>query len=157
MSDDMGKLLMLPGAQVRLPLPKRKMQKDMLEPPHRPTEAQQKSFEEWIYGATGGEGCIVADGFEFAFVGVMDGPDEAHPYRAVYDTLTCIHILRLQGMTEEEAAEYFDFNVLGANVGPGTPVFIHTSQGSFAYAHFNAVIEGFKALVAKKKHKPEKK
>ena len=157
MSDEMGKVLMLPGAQVALPLPKRKMQKDMLEPPHRPTEAQRKALEDWIDGATGGEGCIVADGFDFAFVGVMDGPDDAHPYRAVYDTLTCIHILRLQGMTEEEAAEYFDFNVSGAYVGPGTPVFMHTSQGAFAYAHFGAVIDGYTALAAQKKRKPAKK
>lgn len=157
MSDEMGKLLMLPGAQVPLPAPEKDEPAGMLLPPHRPSEAHRKALEQWIDGATDGEGCIVADGFEFAFVGLMDGPDDKHPYRAVYDTLTCIHILQRQGMTEEDAAEYFEFNVRGAYVGPGTPVFMHTSAGSFAYAHFNAVIEGFKQLRAKKKHKPAKK
>jgi hypothetical protein len=28
------------------------------------------------------------------------------------------------GMTEEEAVEYFEYNVLGANVGPTTPIFV---------------------------------
>jgi hypothetical protein len=61
-------------------------------------------------------------------------------------------------MSEEEAAEYFDFNVRGASVGPGTPVFMHTSQGQFAYAHFDAVVEAVKTRQAgKKKRKPAKK
>ena len=66
---------------------------------------------------------LVADGFDEAFVGTSyrfhDGP------LATYDTQMCISILMTQyGMTEEEAWEDFDFNVLGSWVGEGTPVFM---------------------------------
>jgi len=66
---------------------------------------------------------LIADGFEDAFVGISyrfyDGP------LATYDTQRCIQILMTRdGMTEEEAQEFFDFNVLGAWVGEQTPVFL---------------------------------
>jgi len=66
---------------------------------------------------------LVADGFDEAFIGTSyrfhDGP------LATYDTQMCIQILMTRdGMTEEEAWEDFDFNVLGSWVGEGTPVFM---------------------------------
>jgi hypothetical protein len=66
---------------------------------------------------------LLADGFDEAFVGTSyrfhDGP------LATYDTQMCISILMTRdGMTEEEAQEFFDFNVLGAWVGEQTPVFL---------------------------------
>jgi hypothetical protein len=35
----------------------------------------------------------------------------------------CLQILVNDGMTEDEASEYFEFNTIGAWVGPGTPCF----------------------------------
>ena len=40
-----------------------------------------------------------------------------------YDTDKIIEILS-RDMTEEEAVEYFDFNIIGAYVGERTPIYI---------------------------------
>ena len=43
----------------------------------------------------------------------------------IYDLNKCIDILiKRDGMSQEEAMEYMDFNVLGAYVGEETPVFL---------------------------------
>ena len=65
---------------------------------------------------------LLADGFEEAFVGFGFQFNTAV---AVYDRARCIQILMTRdGMTDEDADEYFSFNVIGAWVGPHTPVFI---------------------------------
>lgn len=72
------------------------------------------------------EEIILADGFEDAFVGVAErcgmGPV------AVYDREKCIETIMKQqakhNVSYEEAAEHFDFNVIGAYVGERTPLFI---------------------------------
>ena len=63
----------------------------------------------------------LADGFENAFVGVAR--QFGKPF-AVYDRTMCIAILFDQGMTLDEAEEYFQFNVEGSWVGENTPAFI---------------------------------
>ena len=65
---------------------------------------------------------VLADGLEEAFVGVDLDSEEP---RAVYSREKCIAILA-RDMGEEQAVEYFDFNVAGAYVGPQTPLFITT-------------------------------
>lgn len=62
---------------------------------------------------------MIADGFDDAIIG-----SEAINGRAVYDVGRMLDILRGQGMSEEEAFEYLEFNVLGAYVGELTPIFI---------------------------------
>jgi len=48
---------------------------------------------------------------------------------AVYGDEKCIEILvRDNGMSREEAEEYFDFNVGNAYYGPGTPIFVSTVE-----------------------------
>ena len=64
----------------------------------------------------------LADGFEAALVGV--GQRFNH-YVAVYDYALCTQVLVEQGMDVEQAIEYLEFNVVGAWVGAGTPVFLH--------------------------------
>jgi hypothetical protein len=64
---------------------------------------------------------------------VMDGHDDAimgigqrfTDHFVVYDLKKVIAKLMEQGMSEEEAIEFHEFNQLGAWVGPGTPVFLH--------------------------------
>lgn len=63
----------------------------------------------------------LADGYEEAFMGIAR--QSGKPF-AVYDRQKCIEILRKQGETEEEAEEYFQFNVEGAWVGENTPAFL---------------------------------
>ena len=48
----------------------------------------------------------------------------------VYSHSRCIEILMREGMTEEEALEYFDYNVQGAWVGEGTPIFVYDERWS---------------------------
>ena len=65
---------------------------------------------------------LLADGFEDALIGY--GTRFVHGV-AVYSTRNCLGILmERDGMTYEEAMEYFTFNVTGAYVGENTPVFL---------------------------------
>ena len=69
------------------------------------------------------EDCLLADGFEEALIGVVDGACRSPV--ACYDYAKCIQILMARGMQEEEADEYMEFNVTGAFVGEMTPLFLH--------------------------------
>tara|TARA_Y100000593_G_C4200508_1_gene281629 strand:- start:450 stop:656 length:207 start_codon:yes stop_codon:yes gene_type:complete len=65
---------------------------------------------------------LLADGFEKAFIGTGQ---QFNKELAVYDYDKCIEILA-EDMSYEEAVEYFEYNVTGAYVGEGTPVFLKT-------------------------------
>ena len=65
---------------------------------------------------------MLADGFDEAFIGVGYHFNKT---LAVYDKQRCLQVLvDRDGMTHDEANEYFEFNVIGAYVGPLTPVFM---------------------------------
>ena len=66
---------------------------------------------------------LLADGFEDAIVGMAERCSQ--PWLVVYDAELCIKILQdRDGMTFEEASEYFSFNVSGAWAGEHTPLFL---------------------------------
>ena len=73
----------------------------------------------------------IADGFDGAYLGWIENrwaKRDRAPI-AVYSRRKCIEILMLRdGMSEEDAAEFFDFNVAGAYVGPHTPMFLEEAQ-----------------------------
>ena len=78
-------------------------------------------LREWV--AEYNEEALLADGFEDAFIGIAERCSQ--PVLAVYDAERCIRILmERDGMNEGEAREFFDFNVTGAWMGPGTPLFL---------------------------------
>ncbi len=62
------------------------------------------------------ENFLKADGFDDAIIGV----DETQ-MRLIYSVSKCIEIL-MKDMSEEEALEYFYFNVSGSYVGQKTPI-----------------------------------
>jgi hypothetical protein len=69
---------------------------------------------------------LFADGYDEAIVGigVCQGVEIV-----VYDTANVLRVLRRRdGMTQSEAEEFFEFNVLGAWVGERTPLFIRMPQ-----------------------------
>ncbi|MDG2336854.1 MAG: hypothetical protein P8N94_02550 [Gammaproteobacteria bacterium] len=66
---------------------------------------------------------LIASGLDSAFLGFVEDIVSGET-RAVYSIPLCIDSLVADGMDEEEAREYFEFNTLGAFVGPGTPLFI---------------------------------
>jgi hypothetical protein len=75
---------------------------------------------EWIDQHFEGE-ILLADGLDEALVGWAYSPGRGHI--AVYDAERCIAALQAQGMSEEEACEYFSFNTEGSWVGEKTPVY----------------------------------
>ena len=66
---------------------------------------------------------LFADGYDSAIEGVVwDGKRT----RVVYRMESILEILMDQGMTYDEASEFFDFNVAGSNVGVYTPLYLET-------------------------------
>lgn len=68
---------------------------------------------------------IVLDGLDTAIVGVGSAFDLAAP-RLVYSVPLIITILiERDGMSQEEATEFFDYNIKGGYFGTHTPLFLN--------------------------------
>lgn len=68
---------------------------------------------------------LKADGFDDAIIGT--GAIANSNEILVYDSNKCIKILmQRDGMSYDDACEFFDFNVRSAYVGEGTPMFVYT-------------------------------
>jgi hypothetical protein len=65
------------------------------------------------------EDFLIADGFDDAVIGV-----EINLMRLIYSVSKCIEILQ-EHMTEEDAIEYFEYNVSSAYVGEQTPIWCY--------------------------------
>ena len=64
---------------------------------------------------------LLADGFNDAIIG-LDTSKEV--FRVIYDREKMIDILVFRDdMTSEDAIEYLEYNVFGAYVGEGTPIY----------------------------------
>ena len=63
------------------------------------------------------EEILKADGFDDAILGIEDTS-----MWLIYSVSKCIEILIAGGMTDEDAVEYFHFNVKDAWVGDKTPI-----------------------------------
>ena len=75
-----------------------------------------------LYGGDEPE-MLFADGYDSAIAGVVwDGKRT----RVVYRTESILEILMDQGMTYDEASEFFDFNVAGSYMGVYTPLYLET-------------------------------
>lgn len=61
----------------------------------------------------------IADGFDDAIIGVDD-----NNLKIVYDIDKVIDILIKDGMTDDEAIEFYEYNIAGSYVGENTPSFI---------------------------------
>ena len=72
---------------------------------------------------------LLADGWDFALIGLSERKGHV---LAVYDANRIIRTLMARdGMDEMSAIEYFEFNINGAWVGEGTPVYVSlASRGS---------------------------
>lgn len=74
----------------------------------------------------GGEPLLVMDGYDDCIVGVARRFNDVF---VVYDREKVIQKLVADGMTEEEADEFFEFNQVGAWSGRATPAFMLTDPG----------------------------
>jgi len=72
------------------------------------------------------EPLLHAVGFEKALIGL--GRKKCCEDSLVYDYDKCVAILMDDGMDHDEAVEWMEVNVLGAYVGPTTPIFVHTDE-----------------------------
>jgi hypothetical protein len=67
------------------------------------------------------ESFLIANGLNDAIVGV-----ELLTMRVVYNAEEVVQILqRDRDMTEEDAVEFYEFNIAGAWMGEKTPIFMH--------------------------------
>ncbi|CAB5222298.1 hypothetical protein UFOVP361_98 [uncultured Caudovirales phage] len=70
-----------------------------------------------------GEDVLLMDGFDDAIIGYSQRIND--PILAVYSWDLMVKILmERDGMSDEEAMEYIDFNCLGAWVGEQTPIIV---------------------------------
>jgi hypothetical protein len=68
---------------------------------------------------------ITVDGYDDALVGWTDSwQGHERLVRAVYSVEKILATMKSQGMSHEEAEEFFEFNIAGAYVGKHTPVFV---------------------------------
>ena len=82
---------------------------------------------------------LLADGLEGALIGL--GRRCSQPDIAVYSIPLAMAVLVTRdGMREEEAREYLEFNSIGAWVGPATPIWVEamTLDEIHAYADADA-------------------
>ena len=79
----------------------------------------RERIEEWVDGY--GE-VLLADGFDDAFIGMTEL--FGRPPIANYDRDKCIEVLmERDGMSEDDAIDFFNYNVTGSWVGESTPAF----------------------------------
>ena len=68
------------------------------------------------------ENTLFADGLDDAIIGVVERAG-FNDTIILYDTNKIIKLLEADGMSNEEATEYFQYNILGSHMGEGTPAF----------------------------------
>jgi hypothetical protein len=73
------------------------------------------------------EEALICDGFDEAIIGMAErinlGPVVAYDVNKIIEIL-----IERDGMSYEEAIEYYNFNIVGAWMGDYTPVFINKSE-----------------------------
>jgi hypothetical protein len=76
---------------------------------------------------------LFADGFDDALIGIGQRFERQREgativYFLVYDAGKVLETLRTRdGMSDEEAVEFYEFNITGAFVGDATPCFVMTT------------------------------
>lgn len=94
----------------------------------------KESFDETLHQSTvkmlldlareNEDGLVALDGLDAALIGVSSRCGQASCL--VYSSERIIRILvERDGMTRDEAEEFFDFNIAGAYMGERTPFFLH--------------------------------
>jgi hypothetical protein len=74
------------------------------------------------------EHTLYADGFDDAILGFSH--EWTDTPKVVYSKLKMIEVCEEQGMSVEEAIEYLEYNVWGAYVGDGTPIYADDLAGT---------------------------
>ena len=75
-----------------------------------------------VIGEYATERTLTADGFDDAIIGIVERFGDSETV-VLYDKMKCIEILVGQGMTEDDAIEHYNFNIIGSGMGAGGPAF----------------------------------
>jgi len=94
-----------------------------------------KDFFEEIDGQA-----MTMDGYDDCIAGVVQR--FGCPMIVCYDKIKVIQKMMSQGMTEDEADEFFEFNQLGAWVGDTTPCFIILGDCTISPVSLHATSDG---------------
>jgi len=89
----------------------------------------RKEMKDFALDELGVEDLVIADGYEEAFLGIAAG--FGGTMVPVYGYELCIQILMREGMSYEEAIEYFEYNTMGAYYSDNQPIYIHLSPSIF--------------------------
>jgi hypothetical protein len=74
------------------------------------------------------EKALLAYGFEDALIGIGQ---QFNQELAIYDYDKCVEILmKRDGMSYYDANDFMEYKVIGAYVGPGTPVFLEKDDNN---------------------------
>jgi len=69
------------------------------------------------------EGAILLDGLEGAIIGIVE--EFGNGKRILYSKRIILSLLQIRdGMTEQEAEEFYDFNILGLYAGQQNAIFL---------------------------------
>jgi hypothetical protein len=68
------------------------------------------------------EGAVLLDGLEEAIIGITE--EFGNGPRILYSKSKILEILRTQGMEEDEAYEYYDYNILGLYASKQNAIFL---------------------------------
>ena len=72
------------------------------------------------------EGAIILDGFDDCIIGIVE--EFGNGKRILYDKTKMLEKLTKENlMTQSDAEEYFDYNILGLYAGEQNPVFLDLS------------------------------
>jgi hypothetical protein len=71
------------------------------------------------------EGAVLLTGLEEAIIGIVE--EFGNGSRVLYSKRKIIELLTKDGMTQSEAEEYYDFNILGLHAGEQNAVFLDLS------------------------------
>lgn len=81
----------------------------------------RQDVEDFI-GADTTETIMLLDGDDEAFVGITYDA----PRQAVYSVDVILQMLQEEGLSEEEAIEHFEYNIIGSKFAEGTPIFMRS-------------------------------
>lgn len=72
------------------------------------------------------ERVMFMDGYDDCIAGMLEkfGTDPI----VIYDKKKVLNKMMMDGMTREEAEEFYEYNMIGAYVGELTPVFLETEE-----------------------------
>lgn len=99
--------------------------KESKTPPRGKETMNREEIKEYLEDNYPDAEVLLVDGHDNAFLGIETVVGDP---RSVYCRSRIINNLILEGMSDEEAQEFFDYNIGGAYVGPNTPLYIDTNR-----------------------------